>query len=220
MFSGGKDSTFSILAARRAGHSVECLLTVRPESDQSHLLHFPDVGFTRLQAESMGIPQVYRAGPGREEDLVRGAMEQARDGFGVRGVVHGGILSVFQRDRFGSACAGLGLEAVAPVWGADQLRHMYRLLEGGFEFMLTSVTADGLDGSWLGRVIRVRDMPALERLARRHSFNISFEGGEAETFVVDCPLFSRPVAVRRARRTWDGYRGRFEILEAGLDSRA
>jgi len=48
-------------------------------------------------------------------------------------------------------------------------------------------------------------------------FKFNFEGGEAETIVVDGPLFSHPIKIIKSRKFWDGYRGRFEILDAKLD---
>ncbi|KKL70694.1 hypothetical protein LCGC14_2102370, partial [marine sediment metagenome] len=56
--------------------------------------------------------------------------------------------------------------------------------------------------------------------SKKYGFNLSFEGGEAETFVTDCPLFSYPIKIVKSKKIWDGYRGRFEILDAELDYRA
>ena len=64
------------------------------------------------------------------------------------------------------------------------------------------------------------DLETLEKLSQKHGFNLSFEGGEAETFVFDCPLFSQPIKIEKSKKIWDGYRGRFEILEAKLDNNA
>lgn len=224
LFSGGKDSAFAIYAAQEVGHSVECLVSVRPKSDESHLLHFPNLDLTCIQATSMGIPHLVSGAqsvdPSHEADTIRDMLAQARDEFEIDGIVHGGILSDFQRSCFGKTCRDLGLEEVAPLWGVDQARYMHLLLDYGFEFVVTSVTADGLDGSWLGRIITQQDLDDLERLSKKHSFNMSFEGGEAETLVLDCPLFSSPVVIRNAKKYWDGYRGRFEIQAAGLDIHA
>ena len=57
LFSGGKDSTYAIFLAKKLGHTVEVLLTLNPNSEESHLLHYPNIEFTNLQAESMKIPQ-------------------------------------------------------------------------------------------------------------------------------------------------------------------
>ena len=60
----------------------------------------------------------------------------------------------------------------------------------------------------------------LDQLAKKFGFNVNFEGGEAETLVVDCPLFSQPLKILDSKKHWDGIRGRFEILDAELENRA
>ena len=57
-FSGGKDSAYSIYDVQSQGHEVVCLLSVFPKSDESHLLHHPNMQWTKLQSESMNIPQL------------------------------------------------------------------------------------------------------------------------------------------------------------------
>ena len=57
-FSGGKDSCYAILKAIRQGHSIEALITIIPHSDESHLLHYHNILQTKLQSESMKIPQI------------------------------------------------------------------------------------------------------------------------------------------------------------------
>ena len=58
LFSGGKDSVYAIHKAKLAGHQVECLITVFPKSSESHLLHHPNLIWTKLQSQSMKIPQL------------------------------------------------------------------------------------------------------------------------------------------------------------------
>ncbi len=58
LFSGGKDSTFAIYLAQKQGHEVTCLLSIFTKSDESHLLHYPNLQWTKLQSESMNIPQL------------------------------------------------------------------------------------------------------------------------------------------------------------------
>ena len=59
-------------------------------------------------------------------------------------------------------------------------------------------------------------MSKLDKLSVKYGFNINFEGGEAETFVINCPLFKNHISIKKSKIVWDGYRGRFEILEAEL----
>ena len=57
-------------------------------------------------------------------------------------------------------------------------------------------------------------------LSVKHGFNLNFEGGEAETLVLDCPLFSRQILIEKSKSVWDGYRGIFEIEAASLGEHA
>jgi len=60
----------------------------------------------------------------------------------------------------------------------------------------------------------------LETLSEKFGFNLNFEGGEAETFVIDCPLFFNAIKINKFTKNWDGYRGRFEIVDAELNYNA
>ena len=48
-FSGGKDSTFAIYDAKKCGHKIAVLFTIEPKSDESHLLHHPNISYTKLK---------------------------------------------------------------------------------------------------------------------------------------------------------------------------
>ena len=72
----------------------------------------------------------------------------------------------------------------------------------------------------MGKIISAHDILQLNKLSDKYGFNLNFEGGEAETFVIDCPLYSYPIIINKSKTIWDGYRGRFEIEDAGLDSNA
>jgi len=60
----------------------------------------------------------------------------------------------------------------------------------------------------------------LKSLSEKFGFNLNFEGGEAETFVVNCPLFTNSIKINQFEKTWDGYRGRFQIVDAELNYNA
>ena len=70
---------------------------------------------------------------------------------------------------------------------------MQELLDNGFEIILTSVAAEGLDKGWLGRKIDQKMIDDLKKLHKKVGINEAFEGGEAETVVLDCPLFKKKI---------------------------
>ena len=224
LFSGGKDSTYAIYVVQKQGHEVACLLSIFPKSDESHLLHHPNIQWTKLQSKSMNIPQLTISSDSDNTDEELSALEtllqNAKDRFGIEGLVHGGIKSNFQKNKFESLCTKLDLIAVAPLWDAEPQQYMNDLLDSKFDFIVTTVSSDGLDDSWLGKSISKSDIDTLKQLSEKFGFNLNFEGGEAETFVIDCPLFTNLIKINQFKKNWDGYRGRFEIVDAELNYNA
>ncbi|KFM19885.1 tRNA-specific 2-thiouridylase MnmA protein [Marine Group I thaumarchaeote SCGC AAA799-P11] len=224
LFSGGKDSTYAIYLAQKQGHEIKCLLSIFTKSEESHLLHHPNIQWTKLQAESMKIPQITidskSDNTNDELSLLEHLLKTAKDEYGIEGLVHGGIKSNFQKEKFEKVCSKYGLTVVAPLWDLEPEQYMNDLLEANFIFVMITVSSDGLDDSWLGKVIGTTEIKILKELSDKFGFNLNFEGGEAETFVIDCPLFSNSIKINRAEKKWDGYRGRFEIVDAELNYNA
>ena len=117
-------------------------------------------------------------------------------------------------------CKKNDLLLISPIWQKDASLYMKELLENKFEFIISSVSTDGLDESWLGKKIGLSEFYELEKLSSKFQFNLNFEGGEAETFVINCPLFKNPIKIVNSNKIWDGVRGRFEIVEAKLENNA
>lgn len=221
LFSGGKDSTYSIFKALQEGHSIECLVTIAPKSEESMLLHYPNMSITKLQSSSLNIPQIYVESESDktefETELLTKTLLTAKQDYNIEGLVQGGILSEFQKNNFNKICGELDLKLISPVWNKKQKQYMKNLLDDNFRFIIASVSADGLDDSWLGKEITKDNLEVLEELSKKFGFNLNFEGGESETLVIDCPIFSKQIVIQKSRKIWDGYRGRFEIEEAKLE---
>jgi ABC transporter with metal-binding/Fe-S-binding domain ATP-binding protein len=206
LFSGGKDSTYSIHLVTNQGHEVKCLLSIFPKSEESHLLHHPNMKWTSLQSKSMKIPQITGNSSYDETDAEIKVMEdvliRAQKEYGIEGIVHGGIKSNFQKNRFDNLCQKLNLKSFAPLWDLDAKQYLDELISSNFDFIITSVSSGGLDvssggldDSWLGKKIGKNEIEQLQKLSERFGFNLNFEGGEAETFVLNCPLFSHPIEI-------------------------
>lgn len=221
LFSGGKDSTYAIYKARQEGHTIECLVSIFPRSEESYLLHYPNISTTSLQAKAMKIPQIIaKLGTTDAETEIKelqNLVAKAKNDFGINGLVHGGLFSNYQKIRFETIGNNLNLKVLSPLWHIDQKKYLLELLQSKFKFIITNVTSAGLDETWLGSEISSKNLEELTVLSTKHGFNLTFEGGEAETFVTDCPLFYCPIKILKANKIWDGYRGRFEITEAILE---
>ncbi len=218
LFSGGKDSTLALSIAMES-HEVVCLLTALPKRDDSYMFHVPNVRWTKLQAEAIGIPVEYFYTKGIEEEEVedlKRALSDVRNSHNVEGVVSGAIASNYQLKRIKRVCDELGLESITPLWGKTQDEVMDMVLSSGFEVMVVGVASEGLTKEWLGRMIDGSSLEKLENVRNRYGIHIAGEGGEFETFVLDCPLFKKKVKVIESETIWEGNSGVLEIKKAAL----
>jgi diphthine-ammonia ligase len=220
LYSGGKDSTFSIYKLREMGHDVVCLLTIIPQSENSMLFHFPNITVTSYLAQALQIPcsQFESANPSLEMEkrVLEYALDYAKSKYLIDGIVHGGISSVFQKNAFEDVCNKQKLSVFSPIWGADSSIYMNELIESKFEIMITGVACQGLDSKWLGRVLDHNAWRDLKEISSKYGINLNFEGGEAETLVTDCPIYKKTLRIKRGISQWFGDRGIFEIREVEL----
>jgi len=219
LFSGGKDSAFALWCAIHQGYEIVCLLTIFPQRSDSWMFHYPDIEWTRLQAEAVGIPQVTAKASGvKEEEL--GAMKEAllelKRTRGIDCVVTGAIASEYQKWRIETICYELGIRSVAPLWRKDPEQLLTEQVEMGFEFILTACMAMGLGPDWLGRMIDSKAIDELKSIRRRYGISLVFEGGEAETYVLNAPMFTKRIRIAEARPVWKGDSGSLDIVRASL----
>lgn len=199
------------------------MITIFPKSEMSYMFHFPDLKWTRLQADAMGIPQLVEETPGVKEeelsDLVR-ALQRAKAAYHLDGICTGALASVYQKSRVERICAGLGLECLSPLWGVDPEEHLRRLVDEGFVVVVVGVSAMGLTQDWLGRTLDHAAIDELVDLGRRYRFHIGLEGGEGETFVTDAPCFTQMVEILSSEKHWRGDWGYLDITDAMLVPKA
>jgi diphthine-ammonia ligase len=221
LYSGGKDSTFSVFKAKQAGHDIACLISMRPISDESLLFHYPNAWITDLLANAMQTPissfRVDKTSKEAEIKALEEAIILAKSQYDIDGLLHGAISSRFQNQLYKRICDKNKLEMIAPIWNSQADAYLNELFSQKFHIIFVSVSAMGLERCWLGRPFDTSSLDTLAYLSKKFGFNLLLEGGEAETLVLDCPLFkTKRINIDRARIHWDGQRGIFEILEASL----
>lgn len=220
LYSGGKDSTFAISRAQEIGHCVDCLITMLPIADDSALFHYPNGWVTEYLADAMQLPlvrcQVCSHLKENEMKVLEGVIAKVKSIYGIDGVVHGGISSNYQKQAFEQVCAHQGIKAVAPLWNSEPEGYLSELWKRGFHIIITAVSTMGLDRDWLGKELDQEAIAKLVYLSKKCRFNLTFEGGEAETLVIDCPLYRKKLQINAAATSWDGQRGIFEIQDIAL----
>ncbi len=210
LFSGGKDSTYSAYIMQRQNYELSCLITMKSVNKESFMFQSAGVELAELQAEAMGLPIVLGKTKGEKEkellDLEK-TIKIAKEKYKLDGIVSGAVFSTYQRDRIEKICDKLGLKIFSPLWHKPQEEEVKELLQHGFTFVFTAVAAEGLDKSWLNRVITMKEVDKLITLHQRVGINVAGEGGEFESAVLDCPLFKKKIMIERV-----------EIVEEGRNS--
>src|SRR5439155_469732 len=183
----GARPTGDLIEDVQRGWELTHLLSVTPEDSDSMLFHVPNLSMTALLAQAMRRPlltEVAKAGEVGELDALRRIFRR----IDVDEVVVGAIASDYQHDRVNRIAEEVGLRIFAPLWRHDPHRLLRDYLASGFEIVFSSVSAEGLDASSLGRRWDERTIEDLLRLEGSRGIHPCGEGGEYETLVLDAPL--------------------------------
>jgi diphthine-ammonia ligase len=221
LFSGGKDSTMAVYKAIEEGYNVEYLVTMISDNTESYMFHVPNIHITELSSQAMGIPLIKAKTLGeKEKELndLKNILKELKDK-GVEAIFAGALASEYQKSRIDQLCLDIGLESFAPLWHRDPKEYMEEIIELGFEVILISVSAEGLDESWLGRKIDSKLLDEIIILNSKYGMHMAFEGGEAETLVLDCPIFNKRIKIVESTNVWDRDSGHLLITDAVLEKK-
>lgn len=202
LFSGGKDSTYAAQWAVRQGYET-VLLNIRPEP-YSMMFHHQNVKWTGMQAESMGLEYHYAEVNEKNWEAV---VEDCLKSLDAEGLVSGAVASNYQKTRLDKIAGRLGIKSHAPLWHAG--REVFAEMVSTMEIYITGVSAAGMTKDMLGRRLGAD-------FVHPEYVHLFFEGGEAETFVADAPLFKKRILIEKWDIGWDGVRGSAEIKSARL----
>ena len=220
LFSGGKDSCLALWKMQQQGFSVECLISVLPENEDSFMYHKPNFQILKLQSKTLGIPLLIERTSGvKEKELsaLRKALAKAKKQFKITGVVSGALYSNYQRKRIQKICDSLQLELFSPLWHMGQEAELEELISNNFVFIFTKAAGLGLSREWLGRVIGKQELAGLESLNKKFGFNIAGEGGEYESLVLNAPNFEKGLKIVKAEKIMQNeFTGLMKIKKAVL----
>jgi ABC transporter with metal-binding/Fe-S-binding domain ATP-binding protein len=199
--------------------TVTCLITVVSKNKESYMFHTPNIDMSALQAEALGLPLVSVVTEGKKEeelaDLQR-AIQQAKENYGIEGVVTGAVESVYQASRVQRICNELDLWCFNPLWKLDQKALLETLLAKHFQVIVSGVFAYPLDEKWLGKQLDQQMIKRLVELQGKYGISPSGEGGEIETTVLDAPLFKQKIEPTDSAVEWHRDSGIYKVKQAKL----
>ncbi len=222
LLSGGKDSNYALYRALREGHEPVCILVARPRARDSWMFHVPNVELALLQAEAMGLRHIARmvevsGVKEREVEELWRALERLHGEVGFEMITVGALASRYQYKRIERIARALGVEVYAPAWLMDQEEYLRRLVDEGIRFVITRISTMGLPHKLLGAPIGPVEVEVIIEAARRYGFNPAFEGGEAETLVVDAPHYRARLGLKATPRVLGDFEAELVIEDAWLE---
>ena len=199
LFSGGKDSTYSMYLAKKLGHEIVCLISIYSDNEDSFMFHTPAIKMTKKQAKLMNLPTIIQKTKGEKEkelnDLKK-AIKSAIKKYKIQGIVTGAVASNYQALRIQKICDKLRIECLNPLWKKDQIELLNELIKNNFEVIVVGVGAFPLDKKWIGRVINKQFISEIKNFQEKYKINPAGEGGEFESLVLNCPLFEKKLNVK------------------------
>ncbi|KAI9479166.1 protein E01A2.5 [Coemansia mojavensis] len=215
LYSGGKDSTYNMVKCVENGHEIIALAHAHPPKSAAHeemdSFLFQTVGSSAVHAiaECMELPLYIQEIRGRavtqELDYTLTKDDETEDLFAllskvkqehpdVQAVSVGAIFSSYQGNRVQHVCDRLGLQMLAYLWHRDQVELLREMVANGITAVLIKVAALGLGKSDLGKTLEQME-PKLLSLHEQYGIHPCGEGGEFESFTLDCPLFKKRIVV-------------------------
>lgn len=219
LYSGGKDSTLAVHEALNKGWEVEALIAVKPNSPDAYVWHYATVEWTVLSAQALRLPlyllSCERVGIEQEVKVLEKVLKYLQ----AQALLLGGVgLQRSQIRAVKSVARKHKLRVLLPHRGRDHYELFRHAVELGYEICITQVAAEGLGPEWLGKTIGLRELEELKQLSEQHGFHIGFEGGHAETFVLNGPIYERKIEFLSTQKVWDVSTGSgyLEVKEARL----
>uniref|UniRef100_T1DDZ8 Diphthine--ammonia ligase n=1 Tax=Psorophora albipes TaxID=869069 RepID=T1DDZ8_9DIPT len=212
LVSGGKDSTYNMMQVTAEGHQVIALANLHPkDKDELDSYMYQTVGHQGIEklAQAMELPLYRKITRGNsinkkgnyeptEDDEVEDLYEllrQVKEEQNVEAVAVGAILSDYQRVRVENVCNRLKLISLAYLWRRDQTELLQEMIDCQVYAIIIKVAALGLiPDRHLGKSLKEMQ-PHLLNMKEKYGLNVCGEGGEYETFTLDCPLFKSRIVV-------------------------
>lgn len=223
LVSSGKDSIYALHVMHRQNYKIGCLISIVSKNKDSFMFHTPNINMAKMQAEALDIPIVLKETEGEKEEELKDleeALLKAKQDFGIQGIITGALFSNYQRERIEKVADKIGLKIFSPLWHKKQEILMREIINKDYEIILSSIAAEGLDSSWLGRRLVEKDIDKLVKMNAKTGINIAFEGGEAESLVLDAPLFKKRIVIEDSETIMENERtGRFVVKKARLEEK-
>ncbi|MEM2982779.1 MAG: ATP-binding protein [Candidatus Bathyarchaeia archaeon] len=195
-WSSGKDSAWALhLARQNPSMEIEGIFTVVNERFNRISMHGVRIELLSIQADAIGLPLKIIKIPDpcsdlQYESIMKKFIEDERSD-GVECLVFGDISLLDVRNYRENQLKGTGIFPIFPLWGRPGRRLVKEMLSEGLKAIITCIDSRKLSHPYAGTLLTTDIIDELPEMV-----DPCGENGEYHTFVVDGPMFSRPIDVR------------------------
>ena len=192
-YSGGKDSTLALYHAMQVGKAIGLIVMLEEQGLRSRS-HAMSMEIIQAQANALGLPIITASSSWNDYEteflkLLADAKQQGAD------VLVTGDLDMPEHgcwhDRITQQA---GLKLCMPLWQRPHREVIEEFIQLGFKTMIVTVNLSlGMKVDDLGKILTLDYIQELEN----RGIDPCGEGGEFHSTVIDGPLFTAPIAVRK-----------------------
>ena len=192
-YSGGKDSTLALYHAMQVGKAIGLIVMLEEQGLRSRS-HAMSMEIIQAQANALGLPIITASSSWNDYEteflkLLADAKQQGAE------VLVTGDLDMPEHgcwhDRITQQA---GLKLCMPLWQRPHREVIEEFIQLGFKTMIVTVNLDlGMKVDDLGKVLTLDYIQELEN----RGIDPCGEGGEFHSTVINGPLFTAPIAVRK-----------------------
>ena len=192
-YSGGKDSTLALYHTMQVGKALGLIVMLEEQGLRSRS-HAMSMEIIQAQANALGLPIITASSSWNDYEteflkLLADAKQQGAD------VLVTGDLDMPEHgcwhDRITQQA---GLKLCMPLWQRPHREVIEEFIQLGFKTMIVTVNLSlGMKVDDLGKILTLDYIQELEN----RGIDPCGEGGEFHSTVIDGPLFTAPIAVRK-----------------------
>jgi uncharacterized protein (TIGR00290 family) len=187
LFSGGKDSLYSVYLAEKQGITVDHLITL-----------ITTLPWPSPHAENIESLKKIAKSMGKQHTIVDfskpGAFIEALKSLDVDALIAGDIDGEAHLNGLKDVCSKAGLDLLEPIYGRNTAELFDEIFGLGFKALVTGVTLEHLGEELLGFTISKET--GSEFLLKIGDADPLGEYGEFHTLVLECPLYSKAFKVK------------------------
>jgi diphthine-ammonia ligase len=192
LWTGGKDSCLALHDARSLGIAIRCLVTFVPTKPnfRAHPL-----SFLTQQASALGLPHNLLLIEEPFFESYQKALASLKSE-GIDTLITGDIAEVGGQPNWIRECAEpLDIKVITPLWGADRLEVLQRLVDERVSTIFSCVKSPWLTKDWVGRKVDDASIRELQLIRVQTGLDLCGEQGEFHTLVTDAPRFKKRIQI-------------------------